>query len=257
MKSIIQNNPNTFQTGELKTILRPQGDFTLSNLFKTKINITNHTLSILNNDIVDQQYSIYENPTHIGGCFWLSSIAMILFIDTHKDYFKDKKILELGSGIGLPAMHIAKTCTPKNVTMSDKDSYITQSSSNLNGIFELGNTDIKYIDWFNSLNDTLNDTDQDKYDVIIASDCVYRNTQAAFLETIKKHLKDDGIFIFVNAYRDGLDDFIYSLQELYAVSYEEIELVFIESEKKEVYSIKLTHVIAHSNTFIDITHVLN
>lgn len=253
MKTILQNNPNTFQTGDLKTVMRPQGTFNLANnLFTSRINITDHTLTIISNDI-KQTYFIYENPTHIGGCFWLSSIAMMLFIDTHKDYFKDKKILELGSGIGLPAMHIAKTCTPKFVTMSDQDSYITKTSSDLNGMFELANTEVKYIDW-----DNISDiVEEDKYDVIIASDCVYRNTQQAFLQTIKTHLKNNGLFIFINAYRDGLDEFIYSLQEEYAVSHEEISLVFTESDKKEVYSINLSFVIANSNTFVDITHVLH
>jgi predicted nicotinamide N-methyase len=253
MKAIMQNNPNTFQTGDLKTIVRPQGTFNLaSNKEKASVNITEHTLSVLNDNNVKEHYYIYEDPSHIGGCFWLSSIAMILFIDTHKDYFRDKKVLELGSGIGLPAMHIAKTCTPTFVTMSDKDACITQTSSNSNGMFELSNTEVKYIDWYDNINEN------EKYDVIIASDCVYRNTQNAFLQTIKKYLKDDGIFIFINAYRDGLDDFIYSLQELYAVSIEELELEFTNSSNNNnTYSIKLAFVIANSNTFVDITHILH
>ncbi len=253
MKAIMQNNPNTFQTDDLKTIVRPQGSFNLATSKDTSssINITDHTLSVLNSNNIKEKYFIYEDPSHIGGCFWLSSIAMILFIDTHKDYFKDKKVLELGSGIGLPAMHIAKTCTPSFVTMSDKDASITQTSSNSNGIFELCNTEVKYIDWYNNQNNN------EKYDVIIASDCVYRNTQDAFLQTIKNYLKDDGIFIFINAYRDGLDDFIYSLQELYAVSTEELELVFTNSTNNNTYSIKLAFVIANSDTFVDITHILH
>lgn len=253
MKSIIQNNPTTFQTGDLRTICRPQGRFNLLNIpLKTTIDVDNHTLSILNDNVVKQQYHIFEDSSRIGGCFWLSSIAMLLFADTHKDYFKDKKVLELGSGIGLPAMHIAKTCCPKHVSLSDIDSYITQHSSNLNGLFELGNTEVKNIDW----DDLPYVPESEKYDIIIATDCIYRNSQNAFFRTVQRFLKSDGIFILANAYRDGLDDFIYSLEELYNVSCEEIELCLDESQKNELYSIKLSFLIANSDTFVDITHIL-
>ncbi len=251
MKTMLQNNPNTFQTSDLKTIYRPQGKFNISSFTKVTIEIKDHTLFVYNENNIKHKYHIYENGSHIGGCFWLSSIAMMIFIDTHKDYFKDKKILELGSGLGLPAMHISKTCGPQFVTLSDIDSHITISSSNLNGVFEMANTEIKHIDWY----DNQYVSDKNKYDVIIASDCVYRNTQNAFLQTIKKNLKDNGIFLFINAYREGLDDFIYSLQELYDVTSEEIELRFTESENNNTYSIKLSFVVATSN-FEDITHII-
>jgi SAM-dependent methyltransferase len=55
--------------------------------------------------------------------------------------------------------------------------------------------------------------DTDKYDVVIASDCVYRNTGSDLAKAIKKYLAPGGALIVLNPYRDGWDEFAYSMLE--------------------------------------------
>jgi hypothetical protein len=182
---LLQCNSCIFQTDDLKTLYNLIGIFKFDN---TILEITpNH---IIINDII---LSYNKIPKQIGGSFWLSTIAMLLFISKNKNIFKDKTILELGAGLALPSNYIQKVCNPKNITASD---------------YECLTNKIKHIDWNN-----LDDSDNTKYDIIIACDCIYRNSYSYLLQTIKKYLVKNGKLFIINPYRDGLDDFIYGIRE--------------------------------------------
>lgn len=200
MESIIQNNPSFFQSSGMKTLSNMNGIFRLEN--------NDGTLSICDKvlKIYDIEYLLIKEPQYIGGSYWLSSIAMLLYIENNKKLFDCKDILELGSGLGLPGMHLARVCGG-SVTLSDIEANVTHDSLYINNM--IGCVDNCFIDWNNSAQHT------GKYDVIIASDCIYRNTQGIFVETIKNLLKNDGTLIMFNAIRDGIDEFEYSLQELF------------------------------------------
>lgn len=225
MELIIQNSPISFQTHDMKTLTTLNGIFKLENNdFCVNIIGNNNIYSNCNENnnstlnINGYEYLLIKEPWFIGGSYWLSSIAMLLYIENNKDLFINKKILELGSGLGLPGMHLARICSKNRVTLSDIENTVTHDSLYVNNMANYDNINNCFIDWNNS------DKHNEKYDIIIASDCVYRNTQGIFVDTIKNLLKNDGMLIMFNADRDGIDEFEYSCKELF-------ENIIIETKK--------------------------
>jgi hypothetical protein len=202
MDELIQNNALTFQTPNLKII------YNISGIFKWE----DEAFQIIINDniitIDNKQYIIYKNLNYIGGSFWISSIAMILFIQKYSEQFKNKSILELGAGIALPSIYLSNYSN--NITVSDIDLNVCSNSIILNHVDTIIKT--KYISWSN-----LDISDTDTYDIIIACDCIYRNTSESLLETIKKYSHNKTTLYLYNAIRNSdCDEFIYALQELYS-----------------------------------------
>jgi hypothetical protein len=198
MERLLQNSPMVFQTSDMKTIYNLNGLFSLDNCH----------LKIDDNDtiIIDNiKLKIYKNPEHIGGSFWLSSIGMILYIKSLNFDFSNKTILELGCGVALPSMYLSYFSN--NITISDLDPSIGDINCKMNNIDTIKS---KLISW-----SSLDSMDNSKYNVIIASDCVYRNTWRFFLDAIKKYFdkNSNGMLLICNPYRDGWDDFVYALSE--------------------------------------------
>lgn len=220
MQDIVQNNPITFQTQTLKTLVKPQGIFKIlcNDMFHASVVTKDKELDVVNSRNEVFKYNIHTDLHHIGGSFWLSSIAMLLYIESNKHRFEDKSILELGCGIGLPGIHIANACQPHKVTLSDLDVSVTHKCLLANGSYELGNIEVRQLDW-NAIDNT-----SDKYDIIIASDCIYRTNGKAFVNALTKLIKEKGRFVIFNAVREGIDEILYMMQEHYEVTIKEIEL---------------------------------
>lgn len=134
-----------------------------------------------------------------GSTTWESSIAMSLFFASNPRLLRGD-ILELGSGVGLGGVlcSLSSELGPENsslvksVTLSDHNPQVLeQCISNIekrNGI--LTNIQCMHLDWFDCLGDTRSVLG-DKYDTIIASDCIYRSSDMPALEaTIAVLLKD-------------------------------------------------------------------
>lgn len=200
MLKIIQNTPTIFQSEDTKTFNKISGYFYIKNN-KNIITIDNNIIKI--DDII---YNIYNDNKHIGGNIWLSSLALIL--NLNKNIFNNKKILELGAGVGLLSMYISNISKSSIINASDYDISITNYNILQNKFNNYNNISINKIDWYN-----LDDNDNEKYDIIIACDCVYRTTYKSLLETIKKYLKPYGKLFISNADRENVDEFIYGLQE--------------------------------------------
>ena len=200
MLKIIQNSPNSFQSEDTKTFNDISGFFFINNNHKIIIDINNIIIDDIN-------IIIYKNNNHIGGNIWLSSILLILYLqEKNKNIFNNKKILELGAGTALLSMYISKISKNSIITASDYDISITNENIINNN---LDNILIKKIDWNN-----LDDSDLDKYDIIILSDCIYRTTYKSLLLTIKKYLNPKGKILISNADRENLDEFIYGMKEI-------------------------------------------
>lgn len=201
MLKIIQNSPNSFQSEDTKTFNDISGFFSIEKNRKNII-INENNIIIDNINII-----IYKNNNHIGGNIWLSTLVLILYLDKkNKNFFNNKKILELGAGTALLSMYISKISTNSIITATDYDISITNENiinNNFNNILT------KKIDWNN-----LEDNDLEKYDIIFLSDCIYRTTYKSLLLTIKKYLKPKGKIFISNADRENVDEFIYGLLEI-------------------------------------------
>lgn len=67
---------------------------------------------------IKQSGNLISNGT-TGLCTWHASLALSEFILNKKNHFKNKKILELGSGIGLLGFVTANFCQPEKIVLSD------------------------------------------------------------------------------------------------------------------------------------------
>jgi 2-polyprenyl-3-methyl-5-hydroxy-6-metoxy-1,4-benzoquinol methylase len=196
MIKLLQNNSFTFQTTELQTLYNISGKF----------NIYNDTYIIINDGklyIDDIIINLYKDTKYIGGSFWLSSIAMLLIFQKYdKKYFENKKILELGCGLGLPSIYLSKYSN--NITASDNNIDIILNSINYN---DISNIKTIFIDW-----DKINICNN-KYDIIIICDCIYKENYNNILNAIKNLLTDNGKIFIINPERLHWDDFVYGLLE--------------------------------------------
>lgn len=132
----------------------------------------------------------------VPGSFWLSSIAMVMLLSDCIGSIKDYSILELGAGAGLPSRYLAKVGV--DITASDCD------------VLDLGlGVKTRRICW-----DDLDLGDHERYDVLIAADCIYKTTHRdGFLDAVAKYKKEK--ILVVNPLRDGIDEVGYALQEMF------------------------------------------
>jgi SAM-dependent methyltransferase len=158
----------------------------------------------------------------IGAGCWLSSIAMMSWIKDNMDMFKDKMILEIGSGVALPSLYLGKNMNNQNkfnLHCSDyKETigYVLKENQKNNDI-NINDLQYSVLDWKECLKAEYDPFDTiGKFDIIIACDCIYKSTANIFKEAVLKHLKSNGKIIFINPLetsRPGVDQFIYSLAE--------------------------------------------
>lgn len=211
---LLQNNPDTFQTDDLKTFHYMDGMISIGDNFN--VNISKGQLTVNSHT-----YQIMRNPGHIGGGLWLSSVGMLYLITKSRHIFEGKRVLELGAGLGIPSMYVSQFCNPLSVTASDEDIENLQDSISANNQFNNTRLNITQVDWNDSPSHRI------KYDVIIVSDCVYRSTQKSLFHAISSLLEDDGKFIVCNPDREGLDDFLYAMQEAYDnTSISQLQLIY-------------------------------
>lgn len=141
---------------------------------------------------------------------------MLLYIQENKSIFKNKRILELGAGLGLPTKFINLACDPIQAVASDIDIVADQTM---------------FLAW-----DEPDKEHVHKYDVIIASDCIYRYTHESLFKAINYYMNENGRFIVINAKREGLDDFMYACEE----AFENTSMSNVTLEYNNKYKIDLT-----------------
>jgi protein-L-isoaspartate O-methyltransferase len=216
MKQLYQNSPHTFQSEDMKTFIDPLG---IIQFGQSKIQLEKACVVV-----GDFKYDLIRDVTHIGGGVWMSSIAMTMYVDEHKALFQGIKVLELGAGLGIPSMHIYNVGKPSKLVISDTDSQMTGESLRLNKM----DVPVVNIDWEDSLQ---NQPAENKFDIIIASDCIYRNTWKPFLSTAMSHLNKGGTLIIYNGIRgDDMDEFYYALEESFDIEENESQNLIFNDE---------------------------
>mmetsp|Transcript_882 Transcript_882/g.1076 ORF Transcript_882/g.1076 Transcript_882/m.1076 type:complete len:209 (-) Transcript_882:1961-2587(-) len=97
------------------------------------------------------------------------------YATTYPEIFKGKRVLELGSGIGLTGLMIASNshCEPESIVMTDYEKVVLDNLRHNVHINEkeknipAGIVSVRKLDWTEGFKD-----DQ-KFDIILAADCVY------------------------------------------------------------------------------------
>mmetsp|Transcript_33315 Transcript_33315/g.60023 ORF Transcript_33315/g.60023 Transcript_33315/m.60023 type:complete len:517 (+) Transcript_33315:98-1648(+) len=153
-----------------------------------------------------------EDTTGLG--IWCASLVMSRWLASHSmvQRMKNKTLLELGAGCGIPALTCAIYGQPKSVTITDLN---PETIDNIRYNIELNKSDhattASSIDWGDE-----STYPSDKLDYVICSDCIYQKDIVPLLKKVVTGLLDPnhGTFLYVapEGGRDGLPDFIAAMK---------------------------------------------
>jgi SAM-dependent methyltransferase len=187
------------------------------------------------------------DTTGVG--IWLSAFAMIPWMrGPGASAINGRHVAEFGSGVGLVGLAAAAgPLTPASITLTDNVPELLdlmRANAARNRASLTREPAVRLLDWseleangHSACADGANDGpcgsgpgacgEGEKFDTIIASDCVYMATAPAFLAAVFRHLKDGGDLIMINATeksRPGIDAVVYALQEKGDVDFQTIAL---------------------------------
>ena len=173
----------------------------------------------------------------IGSGIWLSSLVLSSWIAQNREFFCNKRVLELGAGIGLCGLTVACVGHSRHITLTDNNislfaclkNNIEQNSCNLQVIPSLQKYDWNYLEQIGN---------SCSYDIVIISDCLYHNTKDILLDAILYNLKVGGVLAMANppeTSRPGFDEFLYALQEHGRVTVQRQRLVMNNRHSKSIW----------------------
>ena len=178
-----------------------------------------------------------------GFHIWEAGIVLSRFIIFNKSLFEGKKVLELGTGVGIGGIAVLKYTKAKEVTLSDyRDDILRNVEKNIiknavkhkhvkNNYYEIKSDNctlcgqnrgsILNLNWLNF------DKFDLKYDIIVGSDLIYKGAplkELANLIICALNLNGQA-YILVPSKRGAIEDFIKFIDESKKVKYEKIELL--------------------------------
>jgi predicted nicotinamide N-methyase len=154
------------------------------------------------------------NPFPYWAKVWPSAIALVKVLQKHPSLIRDKKVLELGAGIGLPSLLMASEA--KTIQVSDYDLEAVQLLRKNIAHLQLHNVQALQMDW----NDLPENIDPE---VIILSDVNYDPTQFETLtKLIQKFIHQGCAIILSTPQRIMASPFVLTLSEFIIANYLEI-----------------------------------
>ncbi|OIT32565.1 PREDICTED: calmodulin-lysine N-methyltransferase isoform X1 [Nicotiana attenuata] len=151
-------------------------------------------------------------------CQWPSEEVLAYYCLSHPDMFRQKRVIELGSGYGLAGLAVAMTTEALEVIISDGNpqvvGYIQHNINANSGGF--GSTEVKplMLHWGQDKDSNFSN----KFDIIIASDCTFfKEFHQELAETIKLLLKKEvssEAILFSPKRGDSLDKFLLKVKDI-------------------------------------------
>ncbi|XP_015111438.1 protein-lysine N-methyltransferase EEF2KMT [Diachasma alloeum] len=195
--------------------------------------------------IIQESRSLISEGT-TGLCSWQAALALGEWCVLHKDFLKTKKILELGSGVGLTGLTVLSRCSPEKFIFSDcHPSVLTLLRANVHRHSPKINPPHEIIDlpWENIDENLGNRLD---VDLVIAADVIYDKSLFPSLINGLKILISSGHCFGVIAMtvrnEETISEFFQQLNSG-GFSYEETDTpefsIFIRSDDTPVKIIKL------------------
>lgn len=138
---------------------------------------------------------------------WPSAMALSQFIATKEnDFFQEKKVIEIGAGLGLPSIVTAKLFPSAIVTVSDYLVEAVDFSKKNGNRNQLNNINYKCFDWREINHD-------DSYDIILAADIAYDKEAFPYLvPTFKRLLSKNGMVLLSEPNRGFAQAFLKKLE---------------------------------------------
>lgn len=141
-----------------------------------------------------------------GLSIWSASLVMARWMQAKCDLWKDRTILELGSGCGVPGLAVAR-CHPRQVHLTDLNPQTVenlQHNVELNDVKDLAQA--RCMDWSDP-----STWPEERVDYLIGSDLIYQKTLVPLLmSVVVGTTKPGGTFFYVapDTGRDGMDSFV-------------------------------------------------
>ncbi|XP_029945462.1 protein-lysine N-methyltransferase EEF2KMT isoform X2 [Salarias fasciatus] len=106
---------------------------------------------------------------------WEAALYLAEWALDHREFFSDRTVLELGSGVGLTGVAICRSCRPRRFVFSDCHAAVLQAlrdNVRLNGLDGRAApaVSVRRLDWTTATEDELREVGAD---VVIAADVVY------------------------------------------------------------------------------------
>jgi predicted nicotinamide N-methyase len=155
---------------------------------------------------------------------WPSAIALLYVLQKYPNWIKDKNVLELGAGIGLPSLMMADIT--KSIQISDYDLDAVELLRKNIEYLELENAEALRLDW-NALPEAIYP------EVVILSDVNYDPTQfETLIKLIEKFLHQGSTIILSTPQRIMASPFVLALSIFIIADY--VELVDDNGVTKEI-----------------------
>lgn len=147
-----------------------------------------------------------NTPFPFWAKLWPSAIAMAQFLKDEPGWIQNKKVIEIGAGIGLPSLGIASIA--REIIVSDySQEAVELAQKNINYLL-LENASAINLDWHNMPNTILADT-------ILLSDINYAPTDFdSLLKLINRFLNNKCTIIIATPQRIMASKFVQELQPL-------------------------------------------
>lgn len=145
-------------------------------------------------------------------CVWPSEEALAYYCVAKMDFFRGKRMLELGGGMTcLAGLLVAKYAAADCVHLTDGNCVSVENVRNTlswNGLGDNVNVRSSILKWEHALSDSNNNCEP--YDCILSADCLFfDNARSALVDALWHFLASDGCAIVMAPYRgQTLDSFV-------------------------------------------------
>lgn len=111
----------------------------------------------------------------VGLRVWPGALRLSRFLLRHPEFVENKIVLELGCGVGLPGLTVARFCNPTSVLLTDRASMgpVVSAAVEHNGVSGLAQ--FQPFDWGSA--EDLQKYNQHTFDVVIGTELVYAEEQ--------------------------------------------------------------------------------
>jgi predicted nicotinamide N-methyase len=184
---------------------------------------TNNTNALLLSTLLqpDDLAPLFDGAGWAGTRVWHAAIASIQFIVENALISESSSLLELGCGLGVPAMMLQSIYNCR-VCLTDQESILSQLEQNVKSNFE-GSSRItaRPLSWSKDGIATLLQQESQGFDVVLNCDCVYEplygDSWKLLVECIDELLKRNPKTLVVTSVErraaDGIDTFLETLKE--------------------------------------------
>lgn len=153
---------------------------------------------------------------------WPSSLAMLWFLKRYPDLIREKQVLELGAGIGLPSFFAARQASSVLITDYAEEA-VELMHLNIEKL-QIFNAKAQKLDWNNFAGDIL-------ADIVLLSDINYDERDFESLKLVlKSYLEKGAAILLATPYRINASSFV----SYFSAFIQKQELITVQNEGTEV-----------------------